>query len=105
MSDLVDRTIAALRAEHDTLVTLLPNLSDEQLGAPSGASAWSIAHVLSHLGSGAEINRKPIARAAGEPVDEEGNQSVWARWDSSSRSTRPPGSSSTTPGSWRRPRR
>lgn len=84
MSELVDRTIAALRIEHDTLVTLLPNLADEQFDAPSGASEWTIAQVLSHLGSGAEINRKPIARAVGEPVEEEDNQSVWARWDSSS---------------------
>ena len=84
MSELVDRTIAALRTEHDTLVTLLPNLTDEQLEGPSGASEWTIAHVLSHLGSGAEITRKPVARAAGESVEEEDNQSVWARWDSSS---------------------
>ncbi len=82
MSELVDRTIAALRLEHDVLVTLLPNLTDELLEGPSGASEWTIAHVLSHLGSGAEINRKPIARAAGESVDDEDNQTIWARWDS-----------------------
>ncbi len=81
MSELVDRTIAALRAEHDTLVTLLPNLTDEQLQGPSGASEWTIAQVLSHLGSGAEIFRKPIARAAGEPVEDVDNQAIWARWD------------------------
>lgn len=81
MSELADRTITALRAEHDGMVTLLPNLADEQLEGPSGASEWTIAQVLSHLGSGAEITRKPIARAAGEPVAEEDNESVWARWD------------------------
>jgi len=81
MSELVDRTIAALRAEHDVLETLLPNLAVEQLERPSGAAEWTVAHVLSHLGSGAEINRKPIARAAGESVAEEDNQAVWARWD------------------------
>ncbi|MGY2703634.1 MULTISPECIES: maleylpyruvate isomerase family mycothiol-dependent enzyme [unclassified Nocardioides] len=84
MSELVDRTIAALRTEHEILVTLLPNLADAQLAAPSGAADWTVAQVLSHLGSGAELARKPIARAAGETVDEEDNQSVWARWDSSS---------------------
>ena len=81
MSELVDRTVTALRAEHDTLVSLLPNLTDQQLEGPSGASEWTIAQVLSHLGSGAEILRKPILRAAGEPVDEEANEAVWARWD------------------------
>ena len=83
MSDLVDRTISALRAEHDALVKLLPNLPDEVLEQPSGASEWTIAQALSHLGSGAEISRKPIARAAGLAVDEESNESVWARWDGS----------------------
>jgi uncharacterized protein (TIGR03083 family) len=39
--------------------------------------------VLSHLGSGAEISRKPLAAASGQPYDEEDNQSVWARWDGS----------------------
>ena len=84
MSELVDRTVAALRTEHDTLVTLLPNLPDEVFEQPSGAAGWTIAHVLSHLGSGAEINRKPIARAAGEPVEEEDRERVWSRWDAAS---------------------
>lgn len=81
MSELADRTIAALRAEHDSLTTLLPNLTDEQLAGPSGASEWTIAQVLSHLGSGAEIGRLPIARALGESVPDEDNESIWARWD------------------------
>ncbi|GAA1140928.1 maleylpyruvate isomerase family mycothiol-dependent enzyme [Nocardioides aquiterrae] len=83
MSELVDRTIAALRTEHDTLVTLLPNLPTESLAAPSGASEWTVAQVLSHLGSGAEIGRAPIGRAAGEDVEPVDNQEVWARWDDS----------------------
>ena len=41
MTSLVDRTIAALRTEHDTLVALLPNLSEDQLSGPSGASEWT----------------------------------------------------------------
>jgi uncharacterized protein (TIGR03083 family) len=39
--------------------------------------------VLSHLGSGAEIGRAPIARAAGETVETQDNQTIWARWDAS----------------------
>ena len=34
MTDLVDRAIAALRSNHDTLVTLVPSLSDDQLDRP-----------------------------------------------------------------------
>ncbi|WP_372661431.1 maleylpyruvate isomerase family mycothiol-dependent enzyme [Amycolatopsis kentuckyensis] len=83
MSSLVDRTITALRAEHDVLGALVRTLTDEQLAAPSGASEWTVAQVLSHLGSGAEIGRAPIARAAGETVEAEDNQTIWARWDSS----------------------
>jgi uncharacterized protein (TIGR03083 family) len=84
MSELVDRTIAALRTEHDVLVALLPNLPAETLEQQSGASEWTVAQVLSHLGSGAEIARKPVARVAGERVEEEDNQDIWARWDAAS---------------------
>lgn len=83
MTALVDRVIAALRTEHDALEILLPNLTDEQLTGPSGAAEWTIAQVLSHLGSGAEISRTPVARAAGEPVEPEDNEAIWARWDAS----------------------
>lgn len=81
MSTLVDRTITALRTEHDTLLAVLANLDDSRLNAPSGADDWTIAQVLSHLGSGAEIGRAPIARAAGETVDIPDNQTIWARWN------------------------
>ena len=81
MTELVDRTIAALRTNHDTLATLVPGLTDVALGGPSGASEWTVAQALSHLGSGAEITVKPIETAAGLPVEAEENQLVWARWD------------------------
>lgn len=84
MTALVDRVIASLRDHHDLLVTLIPNLGDDQLAGPSGSSEWTIAQVLSHLGSGAEIGRAPIARAAGEEVTPEDNQTIWARWDAAS---------------------
>jgi uncharacterized protein (TIGR03083 family) len=84
MSQLVDRTITALRSEHDTLTGLVRTLTDEQLATTSGAAEWTVAQALSHLGSGAEIGRAPIARAAGETVAAEDNQTIWARWDASS---------------------
>ncbi|WP_206796527.1 maleylpyruvate isomerase family mycothiol-dependent enzyme [Amycolatopsis sp. MtRt-6] len=83
MTSLLDRTVAALRAEHDTLDGLVRTLTDEQLAAPSGAADWTVAQVLSHLGSGAEIGRAPLARAAGETVAAEDNKTIWARWDAS----------------------
>ncbi|MEV6639082.1 maleylpyruvate isomerase family mycothiol-dependent enzyme [Amycolatopsis sp. NPDC051371] len=83
MSQLVDRTITALRSEHDTLAALVRTLTDDQLAATSGAAEWTVAQALSHLGSGAEIGRAPIARAAGETVAAEDNPTIWARWDAS----------------------
>jgi uncharacterized protein (TIGR03083 family) len=83
MSQLVDRTITALRAEHDMLAGVARTLTDDQLAVIGGAAEWTVAQVLSHLGSGAEIGRASIARAAGETVAAEDNQTIWARWDSS----------------------
>ncbi|RYB92065.1 maleylpyruvate isomerase family mycothiol-dependent enzyme [Nocardioides oleivorans] len=84
MTDLLARTIAGLRTNHDELATLVAELSEDQLAGPSGASEWTVAQVLSHLGSGSEIMHGQLAAAiAGEPngVD---NQTVWARWDAAS---------------------
>jgi uncharacterized protein (TIGR03083 family) len=83
MSQLVDHTITALRSEHDKLTGLVRTLTDDQLALTSGAAEWTVAQALSHLGSGAEIGRAPIARAAGETVTAEDNQTIWARWDAS----------------------
>jgi len=82
MSELVDRTIAELRANHDRLAGEVAGLTEEQLTAASGASEWKIADVLSHLGSGAEIGWYPVkAAATGETVDAPENQEVWDRWN------------------------
>ena len=58
MPTLADRTIQALRAEHDALSPLVAGLTDDQLRAASGAGDWPVAQVLSHLGSGAEIKSR-----------------------------------------------
>ncbi|MBB6625996.1 maleylpyruvate isomerase family mycothiol-dependent enzyme [Nocardioides sp. KIGAM211] len=78
MTDLADRSIAALRAHHDELAALVATLDDDALAGPSGASEWTVAQVLSHLGSGAEIN---LGSVTGTPTD---NQQVWDRWDAAS---------------------
>jgi uncharacterized protein (TIGR03083 family) len=83
MTSLADRTIAALRSTHDELAALVPGLSAEQLAGPSGASEWSVAQVLSHLGSGAEIARAGYVAAleGTEPPGQDFNQAVWDRWN------------------------
>jgi uncharacterized protein (TIGR03083 family) len=83
MTTFADRTIAALRSEHDTLASAVPALSTGQLTSPSGASDWTVADVLSHLGSGAEITLAGFRAALGEAEAAEPgfNQSVWDRWN------------------------
>ena len=86
MTSLADRTIAALRTEHDTTVATVRDLTDDQLTGPSGASEWTVASVLSHLGSGSVISLAGLQTALGtaEAPQEGFNQSVWDRWDAMS---------------------
>lgn len=82
MTSLADRTITALRSTHDELAPLVAGLTEEQLRATSGASEWTVAQVLSHLGSGAEITQAGLRAAVdGTEVEPDFNQSVWDRWD------------------------
>ena len=83
MTTLAGRTIAALRSEHDTLAGVVSALSPEQLTGPSGASEWTVADVLSHLGSGAEITLAGLRAALGEAEapGPDFNQGVWDRWN------------------------
>ena len=81
MSDLVDRSIAELRANHDRLRAHVEGLSADDLWAQSGAEKWTVADVLSHLGSGAEIARYTLLTALGVEGDRPKNQDVWDRWN------------------------
>lgn len=80
------RWIGVLRASHDRLVSLVGQLDDDALGRPSMASEWTVAQVLSHLGSSAEISRATLESAAGgdDPLGDGGNEGVWARWNAMS---------------------
>ncbi len=78
MSELLDRSIAVLRTQHARLEAVVAGLSPEQLRGESGATEWSIAQVLSHLGSGAEITLGTITAA------DQDNQSIWDRWNAAS---------------------
>jgi uncharacterized protein (TIGR03083 family) len=86
MTTLASRTIAALRAEHDELAAAVAALSPDQLTGPSGASEWTAAQVISHLGSGAEITLAGYRGSVGEaePPGPDFNQSVWDRWNAMS---------------------
>ena len=68
-------SVAALRTAHDRLAAFVDAAAAGDLAHPSMCSEWSVARVLSHLGSGAEIF---YAVVTDTPVD---NQEVWARWN------------------------
>jgi len=84
VTSLSDRSILALRSTHDELAALVTGLSNETLTGQSAAAEWSLAQVLSHLGSGAEISLSTL-RSALTATHEQGqdlNQDVWDRWNS-----------------------
>ena len=78
---LTDRTIAAIRHVHEHLADVAGSLTQEQLTGPSGASEWTVADVLSHLGSGSEINRYTLQRSRGDDRATPPNDEVWDRWN------------------------
>ena len=75
--------IAAVRSSHDHLRDLAAPLSGEQLTAMSYASEWSIAQVLSHLGSQAEIFDLFLdsALSGGEAPGGDRFGPIWDRWN------------------------
>jgi uncharacterized protein (TIGR03083 family) len=86
MSTLVDRTISALRGNHDELTARVIGLDEEDLARQSGSANWDIAQVLGHLGSGAEIALAGLQAAiAGDAAPgQDFNQLVWDRWNAMS---------------------
>lgn len=75
--------IGTLRKSHERLVSVVEPLTPQQLRQPSYCSEWTIAQVLSHLGSGAAIALMmlPGALGQGEPVGRDAFQPVWDVWN------------------------
>ncbi len=77
--------IAVLRHSHERLLGLAGPLSAEQISGPSYCRDWTIAQVLSHLGSGAEIAMMRLPAALGQAdlasVGTDVLQPVWDRWN------------------------
>lgn len=68
--------LRALRASVDRLATLVRSLSSAQLRQQAYPSEWTVADVLSHLGSGAVITRAHLDGATDfDP------QPVWDEWN------------------------
>jgi uncharacterized protein (TIGR03083 family) len=75
--------IRALRASHDRLAGLVAGLDADGLRGPSYDKEWSVADVLSHLGSGAEIMSLSVdAGVSGaEPPEPAAFQAIWDTWN------------------------
>ncbi len=79
------RWIAALRHSHDRLTSLVQPLTPKQLRGPSYHD-WTIAQVLGHLGSQAELFMGWLTAAleGTEPPGRESMQPVWDAWNARS---------------------
>ncbi|ADB32945.1 hypothetical protein Kfla_3892 [Kribbella flavida DSM 17836] len=86
MTSTADQTIDALRTGHDELVAKVARFGPDELVRDSAAAEWTVAQVLSHLGSGAEIHLAILESALDGGTAPEGDfyQSVWGRWDAMS---------------------
>jgi uncharacterized protein (TIGR03083 family) len=75
--------ITVLCGSHDRLVALVEPLTDEQLTGRAYPSDWSVAQVLSHLGSSAEIFTRYLeAGLAGEETPgREVFSAIWDAWN------------------------
>ncbi len=81
----MDASLSALRASAERLRATTTVLDDAQLVGASYASEWTIADVLSHLGSGAVIMQRRLqdARARTETPDDFA-PAVWDEWNAKS---------------------
>jgi uncharacterized protein (TIGR03083 family) len=81
----MENPLGALRASVDRLHALAGGLDDTEIVAQSYCDDWSIAQVLSHLGSGAVISRRGLQDVmAGTATPDDFNQSVWDEWNAKS---------------------
>jgi uncharacterized protein (TIGR03083 family) len=78
--------IAVLRASHSHLADAVAALGPDRGGDQSYCRDWSVAQVLSHLGSGAEISllTLPAALGEGEAAGPDVFPPIWDRWNAKS---------------------
>jgi uncharacterized protein (TIGR03083 family) len=88
VANVTDATpwVRAVRASHDRLAGIVAGLDGDGLRAQSNNTEWSIADVLSHLGSGAEIFSLYVGAGAdgGEPPSREAFPGIWDTWNARS---------------------
>ena len=81
----MDSPLPALRNSVDRLHQLCRGLDDAQLETQSYSREWSIADVLSHLGSGAVVMRRRLEdRLDGAETPDDFAPAVWDEWNAKS---------------------
>jgi uncharacterized protein (TIGR03083 family) len=85
-AEQIDATLSALSDSHDRLAAAAAKAGGDGVTGPSYCTDWSIAQVLSHLGSGAEIFGLNVeAGLHGRPAPgQEQYQHVWDVWNAKS---------------------
>lgn len=88
MATVSDATpwLRAVRASHDRLAGIVAGLDAQTLRNRSYDTDWSIADVLSHLGSGAEILSRYVNAGVtgGDPPSQDAFKPVWDTWNARS---------------------
>jgi uncharacterized protein (TIGR03083 family) len=79
MTEKTRHLITILRTLHDDLAARTVELGPDQLRERSYDTEWSVADVLSHLGSAAELGL--LRLRTGLEGSPEGNAEVWAKWN------------------------
>ena len=81
----MEATLNALRASVERLRATATALDDAELVGASYCSEWTVADVLSHLGSGAVITQRRLQDArAGAETPEDFAPTVWDEWNAKS---------------------
>jgi uncharacterized protein (TIGR03083 family) len=81
----MDARMQELRHSSDHLRTLVAPLDDAALEAQAYPTEWSIAQVLSHIGSGAVIMQRRLDDGlAGRPFPDDFAPGVWDTWNAKS---------------------
>ena len=79
---MADTRLDALRRSVERLQTIAQDLTDDELVGQAYPSEWTIADVLSHLGSGAVISQRRLAHVlAGTDTPDDFAQGVWDDWN------------------------
>jgi len=77
--------LAALHASVDHLRSVVDGLGPDQIRQSAYPTEWTVADVLSHIGSGAVIMRRGFEdNLAGRDTPGDFNQSVWDEWNAKS---------------------